>query len=219
MTWSYDSRPARARSCPSLYGRSAPRRRPRLQSERERQLSPCTRTTPTCVRTSRRSSTTTATSRARRKTCTSACRVRNRHQRRDHRDALRRVWSTLVGPRSADEVAAVQGPQGEQAEERLVRRRRPCRYGKADKKAGTTRPPNKDIDAVPTSTPDPRNPKWASSQFSLAYGDPRPHAHGPEAGTVRRVDQPLGETMRRVDDGLKSGELHLRRVRFDKGGP
>ena len=84
---------------------------------------------------------------------------------------------------------------------------------------GIVLPPNRDINAVPTATPNPRDPKWGQVHSSHAHkGDPRAHAHGPEPGTGRRADLPLDSTMRRLDKGLKSGELRLRRDRRDKGG-
>lgn len=79
--------------------------------------------------------------------------------------------------------------------------------------------PGADVNAVPTSTPNPRDPQWGQVHSSHAHrGDTRAHAHGPETGTGRRVDTPLDESMRRVDDGLKSGDLRLRRSRSDRGG-
>ncbi|HWB80081.1 MAG TPA: RHS repeat-associated core domain-containing protein [Nannocystaceae bacterium] len=80
--------------------------------------------------------------------------------------------------------------------------------------------PGMDVNAVPTAAPDPKNPVWGQVHSSHPHGgDPRAHAHGPEPGTGRRVDAPLADTMRRVDDGLRSGELRHRRNRGDRGGP
>lgn len=75
------------------------------------------------------------------------------------------------------------------------------------------------MNAVPTSAPDPRNPQWGQVHSSHAHsGDSRAHAHGPEAGTGRRVDAPVAETMKRLDKGLKEGTLRERSDRKDKGG-
>ena len=85
---------------------------------------------------------------------------------------------------------------------------------------GRILPPNTDIDAVPSAVPNPRDPQWIQVHGSHPHrGDPRPHAHGPEPGTGRRIDVPLDDAMRRADDGLRSGELRLRRDRSDRGGP
>lgn len=84
---------------------------------------------------------------------------------------------------------------------------------------GVVIPPGKDFDLVPTSTPNPRDPQWVQVHGSHPHkGDPRPHAHGPEAGTGRRSDQPLAESMRRADRGIKDGTLRERVDRSDKGG-
>jgi hypothetical protein len=84
---------------------------------------------------------------------------------------------------------------------------------------GKVLPPGADIDAVPTAAPDARRPSWGQVHSSHPHrGDVRAHAHGPEPGTGRRADVPLDEAMRRIDEGLKSNELRLRRGRNDRGG-
>ena len=84
---------------------------------------------------------------------------------------------------------------------------------------GVVLPPGTDIDLVPTSTPDVRNPQWIAVHSSHPHQDDvRAHAHGPEPGTGRRVDVPLADAMRRADSGLRSGELRPRRTRVDRGG-
>jgi RHS repeat-associated protein len=85
---------------------------------------------------------------------------------------------------------------------------------------GVVLPPNTDIDVVPTKIPNLRNPQWKQVHSSHPHrADPRAHAHGPEPGTGRRVDAPLADTMRQIDDGLQSGELRMRSSRGDRGGP
>jgi hypothetical protein len=85
---------------------------------------------------------------------------------------------------------------------------------------GVILPPNTDIDVVPTLPLNPRNPQWASVHGSHAHrGDPRAHAHGPEPGTGRRIDTPLADTMRNIDQRLRNGTVRLRQNRQDRGGP
>ncbi|MEM6989352.1 MAG: DUF6531 domain-containing protein [Myxococcota bacterium] len=85
---------------------------------------------------------------------------------------------------------------------------------------GLVLPPTVDVDAVATAARDPRNPIWGQVHGSHSHlGDVRAHAHGPEPGTGRRIEEELAAAMRRVDQGLKSGSLRPRRDRRDKGGP
>ena len=84
---------------------------------------------------------------------------------------------------------------------------------------GKVLPPNTDINVVSTATPDPRNPQWLQVHSSHPHkGDPRAHAHGPQTDSGKRVDVPLDNAMKRVDDGLSSGELRIRQDRSDVGG-
>ncbi|WP_343651785.1 RHS repeat-associated core domain-containing protein [Stenotrophomonas sp.] len=85
---------------------------------------------------------------------------------------------------------------------------------------GVILPPGKDIDLVPTSAPNPRNPEWVQVHGSHPHaGDPRAHAHGPDPSSGKRIDTPLAESMRKGDAGLKDGSLRHRENRQDRGGP
>ncbi|WP_286071280.1 RHS repeat-associated core domain-containing protein [Stenotrophomonas sp. 57] len=85
---------------------------------------------------------------------------------------------------------------------------------------GVILPPGKDMDLVPTSAPNPRNPGWVQVHGSHPHaGDPRAHAHGPDPSSGKRIDTPLAESMRKGDAGLKDGSLRHRENRQDRGGP
>ncbi|WP_260473384.1 MULTISPECIES: RHS repeat domain-containing protein [Stenotrophomonas] len=63
---------------------------------------------------------------------------------------------------------------------------------------GVILPPGKDMDLVPTSAPNPRNPEWVQVHSSHPHaGDPRAHAHGPDPSSGKRIDTPLAESMRK----------------------
>lgn len=119
--------------------------------------------------------------------------------------------AAIDGPRMTRQAARIVESVGDAADARRV-------WTATDD--GVILPPNTDIDAVPRASPDKRNPIWGEVHGSHPHpqGDPRAHAHGPEPDTGKRIDQPLADMMRRLDDGLRSGELRLKTGRSDRGG-